>query len=886
MAYCSVMGCNTSQKKSKGIHFYRFPKDPVLSEQWSAFCRIPPVNTKNGNSISILHLTVEYSHRFVFFVARICSLHFEDKFNYKSMQQIILGYSPKNRRRLVSTAIPTIKIPLSPNKSGFCGSSDQVEVSVEHNFTPNKNGSTEKIVRKVDINARKKCHVNLFGVTDVAKETEHGIQPLNDFEDTTKQRNYENYWEKKFNELQKKYDDIQRENEKIEEENRRLVKKLNEKNDLVTIGTASKKLFTPGQIRRLIKQKRVCWSSDDIASAISLRSVSPKAYRYLRQTCKFPFPDLRTLRRWAHTFDISPGLLKNVALLMEKQAKNLTVLERLTVLSFDEMFVNKQICFLKTKEQVFGPHKAVQVIMARGLCSNWKQPIFYNFDTPVTKELLHNSLKQLYHSGYTVTAIVSDMGTTNMRLWKCLNINTSNTSFSHPSDETKLIYVFADVPHLLKLIRNHFLDHGFIFENSTLTKSAVEQFLALGETSDLKMGHKITQHLIDVKRSQRQKVKWAAKLFSRTTANVIKYCGENNLINDPNFNLLANFVELVNDWFDLFNTNSKYSRTGVVGYGLDLQKQQQLLSKMTETITKLRVKGHKCLLPFQKGIIVSNSSLEKLFLHLKEQYNLEYILTHRLNQDVLENFFSHMRAMGAANDQPNPVDFMHRLRWYILGRHSPRALSNNKNCEEDNACNLVQPLGGNEVCLTVPLFTSLIGTSNEWSGNQDFDDFAHLQFTDNDSDIHVSLPSTIVSDEGLRYLAGYVAHRFRTKYSHLGVSSQNVVASTSTSDWIQFISKGQLIQPSPEFLQIAKAMETLFLAYHGPEIKKEPKIIQNIVNLVKMNIDCMSVPDEVLTCLVRTRTYIRIREMNKVHYQDSLKHKGLRKMKKIPDLNI
>jgi hypothetical protein len=48
---------------------------------------------------------------------------------------------------------------------------------------------------------------------------------------------------------------------------------------------------------------------------------------------------------------------------------------------------------------------------------------------------------------------------------------------------------------------------------------------------------------------------------------------------------------------------------------------------------------------------------------------LEYIITRRLNQDILENFFSHVRAMGGANDNPNPIDFMHRLKWYILGRN-------------------------------------------------------------------------------------------------------------------------------------------------------------------------------------------------------------------------
>ena len=33
--------------------------------------------------------------------------------------------------------------------------------------------------------------------------------------------------------------------------------------------------------------------------------------------------------------------------------------------------------------------------------------------------------------------------------------------FVHPVDPSRRVYIFADVPHMLKLLRNHFLDDGF-----------------------------------------------------------------------------------------------------------------------------------------------------------------------------------------------------------------------------------------------------------------------------------------------------------------------------------------------------------------------------------------------------------------------------------------
>jgi len=65
--------------------------------------------------------------------------------------------------------------------------------------------------------------------------------------------------------------------------------------------------------------------------------------------------------------------------------------------------------------------------------------------------------------GFNVVAVTSDMGPTNIFLWNSLNITPTKNSFLHP-DSGKNIHFFADVPHLLKLIRNNIIDHGFNIE--------------------------------------------------------------------------------------------------------------------------------------------------------------------------------------------------------------------------------------------------------------------------------------------------------------------------------------------------------------------------------------------------------------------------------------
>lgn len=101
--------------------------------------------------------------------------------------------------------------------------------------------------------------------------------------------------------------------------------------------------------------------------------------------------------------------------------------------------------------------------MAHGLFAKWKQPIYVGFDQKITKELLFEIITEVYNAGYLTVACVHDCGGANIGLWKELGISTEHTEFQHPITNSK-VFMFADSPHLLKLIRNWFIDTGFILK--------------------------------------------------------------------------------------------------------------------------------------------------------------------------------------------------------------------------------------------------------------------------------------------------------------------------------------------------------------------------------------------------------------------------------------
>jgi len=223
-------------------------------------------------------------------------------------------------------------------------------------------------------------------------------------------------------------------------------------------------IFSPGQIQMLLQPslKKIKWSSEDIARAISLRCVSPKAYRYMRDVLKIPLPGCSTLRRWASTIDMNPGVLTSV-LCMKAKGKSIPDIHRLLILTFDEMYLSNKVAIDRKIEKVIGPHRTCQCVMVRSLFSSWKQPVYYKFDKSMDACTLLDIISQLYHAGYIVVAITSDMGSSNMNLWSQLNIGIPPKTcyFQHPVCVSLKIFVFADAPHLSKLLRNHFIDEGF-----------------------------------------------------------------------------------------------------------------------------------------------------------------------------------------------------------------------------------------------------------------------------------------------------------------------------------------------------------------------------------------------------------------------------------------
>lgn len=885
MPNCAVFGCNNTNKNTKGtqVKFYSFPKNNDLAQQWlQACCRKDKVNFKN---------------------ATVCSHHFTEDSLLKPLKHKLLNYSPSKFRNLKPDAVPTINLPKSKEYIRCTPREQRQKVKERkslvnqtlNDMTCNKNIDHQKNVNNIIV-VNSNDFVNNINVVD-----------KNDFNSNVSE--YEQM-ERKLLEMENKFKIMEKENSKLKIEINELIE-LNKKNEIEKctlydelknisqttqtseVETQVKKLlgeiFSPGQIKALMnRNKKVHWNSEDISCAISLRSVSAKAYRYLRNKLKFPLPALSSLRRWVSTFECSSGILKHVILLMEHNGRKLTDYEKITALSFDEMSLSKQICFEQKYEQIVGPHSHVQVVMARGITSKWKQPIYYDYDKPMEKEALFEIIELLEKAGFKVFSITSDMGGENRALWNKLGISASSPSFANPYDPSREVFVFADAPHLLKLARNHFVQKGFVVcGNEHITIKCLEDMLNKQQL-DLKVAFKLTKEHIYVKPKDKQNVKLAAQFFSNSTANALRFHGEKGLING-NWKDTADILQLFNNWFDLLNSNVPYtSQAEKNAFGINLETQKKILEEMSTFIEDSRVFGSKTLLPFQHGILLTNKSLIGLFDHLSKLFEIQYLLTAKLNQDVLENLFSFIRSMGRTNDHPDALQFKYRMRWFIMGKHSSTMLSVKTNTAPDTEeCmtsnnHILKSLETEEVCPTAQVLAQFCTVEKDSELLDKDDDY--IQKMCDANVLQSSDSSDIIRCEGLRYLTGYVAFKLKEKYPELGTKTRLMPSPESPNwSWIETMSKGGLHVPSDDFFYCAQIIEESFSDFHGKnDLRNESRVIHKVICLAKDKLKNIQIPEEAVRRLILVRTYIRIRHINSYmrSKKDDDKRKWIKKVQK------
>ncbi len=881
---CAVAVCKTPHPPETTLH--RFPRDPNLRKAWKVACkRKDPFNLNS---------------------AIICSRHFKDECFERDLKCELM--EKKKTRRLKQGSIPTENLLDVLPVPSTSGQSSSAEDRLERRERRKRKDLAKELLTSQDEEIE-------IASCDAASNPILFHEDENKDEEPAKvSREVQATCSTQDKQLQCRVEEeeVKALKQEVKALRQQLARAKKSSKTYTCIPRSAKKAFafemlkksgwSVQQVSALLEQKtRAKWKAEDIIMGLTLRSLSRKAYEFLRRQKLLPLPSLRTLRRFVKDFQCPPGVQEGIlqgksniiysflqktkififfaviphqvaALFGGEEDKDIggkstggkrneeSLLP--VVFSFDEMSVKKSVEFDQKEERVYGPFRNVQVGMIRGLVRDFKQPIYYEFDKTMDKDLVFKIVLRLKKTGLQVRAVVSDMGTKNIALWRQLNVTSEKPYFYTPQAEK--INVFADTPHLLKLLRNHFLDQGYVLPGGKIFQK--EDLLQLLNTDkgELRLCHKLKPLHFTCKGSQRQRVMLAAQLFSHSVASALRLLS-------PELEEQANFVDLVNSCFDIFNSRiRKGIRPLDCALGLKFEEQHAILCKAKEVFTAMRAQGKKSLLPWQKGWILNINSLLDLFSAVKAEYSLSYVLTTRLNQDCLENFFSRIRYLSGATDtRPGPVEFKIRFRNLILGQAASIIVENAAvQCEEDSAETLsVLLMKEIEEGRKSPLpqrddesYPDVEeGKAPEDPEVQAEEDSAARELGGQVKKRKIGPPMSAeeCSEEALKYVAGYLAFKLKGDFPHLATSGDKSL-SFPPCPWIEQISYGGLTFPSKEWLEQVKKFEEVFKQFHGKDgISREKGIIQKIQHNLKEAFP--SVPEAAIKMYGKTRTHIRIK---------------------------
>ena len=91
--------------------------------------------------------------------------------------------------------------------------------------------------------------------------------------------------------------------------------------------------------------------------------------------------------------------------------------------------------------------------MARGIRKKWRFPLSYDFDMNMTFDKLLEVVTWVEEAGAEVVGNTCDMGNKTLLSDKGFNVTGGGHYIDHPVRPGQKLYIFCDVPHLIKVFR-------------------------------------------------------------------------------------------------------------------------------------------------------------------------------------------------------------------------------------------------------------------------------------------------------------------------------------------------------------------------------------------------------------------------------------------------
>ncbi|XP_050705256.1 uncharacterized protein LOC126990614 [Eriocheir sinensis] len=320
---CIVQKCNAARLKGdKNIHFFSLPKEKDLRKKWIELC-----GTHNNRSSGY-----------------VCSRHFESNaFERNLKYELFCLPVPPSQIKFKKGAVPTLGLPtlttcephppqeepehhiqdaLTAHTAGASSQLMTCETVIE--VHPQPHPPQEELLLEHHIQDALTAHtagpssqpktppeeVGEVYPRPLLPQEEHHYQETCTSPEPKNKKMLQFIKRMSFynKDLHKRLTKVTKERNYYREEIKKyqeIINKLRNELDNVrvecqeNVSKALSKTFTKNQTKYFVSNKHILkWEEEDISKALTLRSLSPKAYRFLRKHWNFPLPSPATISKW------------------------------------------------------------------------------------------------------------------------------------------------------------------------------------------------------------------------------------------------------------------------------------------------------------------------------------------------------------------------------------------------------------------------------------------------------------------------------------------------------------------------------------------------------------------------------------------------------------
>lgn len=433
--------------------------------------------------------------------------------------------------------------------------------------------------------------------------------------------------------------------------------------------------------------------------AFTVHFYSPRAYQFIRNKFGKHLPDISCIRSWVSNCTgfsesgISGEALRALGTLRDEMNANGE--KFYCSLSFDEMSIRRHVQWNEAQKKFLGfisfgkKDEDEQIPVARqaltflitGINANISIPVAYFFIKSLSGTeksiLIKEILKEVTKVGANIINITFDGLRSNFTACRMLGASFTDTKFEpffyNPIDRTK-IHISLDACHMLKLIRNRLAIERVLEDN----QGNQIEWRYFENLEKYRVGRNFVTHKLTKKHTEWTKnkmcVRFAAQLFSNSVADSLKYLSERNCDGFEHSGATSNFVRLINNLFDVFNSTDVENKTKNV-FKMPLKPETSrivfaFLDDAESYLRSIKLNGRNILTTDKctgfKGFLIDIVNLKSLYHLYVETGLLKNIPTYQLSQDPLEALFGRIRSLNGNNDNPNVTQFTSALRKLLI----------------------------------------------------------------------------------------------------------------------------------------------------------------------------------------------------------------------------